>query len=210
MMMATKRCPYCGRLNTSSDQFCYNCENPLVYADDMGEPLPLDPLPDMESYRLAREDDEEAAPRPARLREGRRRQPSLLQLWVSGLARKVFLLCLSLGGFFLMALLAIWLTYDNFAAAMVVAGIFAFCVLLSLFLPDVALSRRHGKKAVAASLLSNLFLLAVVIPLLLWYLRARGYISGTGFLLLPLLVASVSFLMIGVLLSWGASRRAGR
>lgn len=200
-----KRCPYCGRLNTSSDQVCYSCENPLGYAEGPQELPPEDPL-DSHGLPLS----EEAGLQGSRVRSSRvlkRREPTLFQLALWGLIRKVFFLFLSLGGFFLMALLAIRLTYDNFTVAMTVVGIFAFCVLLSVFFPDCSLSRRYGKRVMLSSLISNSFLLALAFPLVLLYLQRKGYISNTSFLFLPMAIGAATFLLMGMFLSWWFSRR---
>lgn len=206
--MAMRRCPYCGRLNASGDLVCYNCDNPLTFSEgDMGETYSHIASPeicDEGSIGL------EFPARRKRLREVKKgRRLSLPRLWIYGLVRKIFLLCLSLGMFFLMALMAIWVAYDNSAVAMVVVAIFIAAMAFSIYYPDVQLSRRYGSKTILASLLSNMTLMAIIVPLAIFYLHRRGYVSGTDFLLLPVAGTVSLIVLLGVLASWIASRRQG-
>ncbi len=200
-----RRCPYCGRLNASGDFVCYNCENPLAWTPEEGNEAHL-------SGSLSRPrlegcwDDGPSRGRSRSRIERIRRTPSLLQLFVYGLVRKALFLFLSIGLFFTMALLAIWLTYDNFFVALLVVGVFLIAVLFALYYPDIRLSRRHGSKMIVASFLSNLTILAIITPLILLYLYRRGYVSGIDFLLFPLTGMTTLLLMLGAFASWLASR----
>lgn len=181
-----KTCPFCGRNNLDSDEYCFNCER---YLDAV-------PGPD-EELRLERE--------LSRIRVAK--TPSLIRMILSSLLHKVILGLLTLGGFFIMALLAIWISYDNSTVALVALAVFAFFLLSAVYYPDVRISRRVGIRGVLVALISNVLLLCMVLPPVLWFLRRRGYIAGIRAVLIHGWWAPVAFVVLGCLLAWLAGRK---
>ncbi len=182
-----KTCPWCGRNNLDSDEYCFNCER---YLDAVPGPE--------EELRLDRE--------LSRIRVTR--TPSLTRMVLSSLLRKVILGILALGGFFIMALLAIWISYDNSTVALVALAVFGFFLLLALYYPDVRVSRKVGMRGVIVALISNVLLLCLALPPALWFLRKRGYIAGIKPVLVHGWWAPVAFVVLGCFLAWMAGRGA--
>lgn len=181
-----KACPWCGRNNLDSDEYCFNCERNL------------DAVPDEEEgYELEEEIRRIRVYRP----------PSVLKLVVLSLLRKAFFALLALGAFFIFALIAIWVSYDNSVVALVALGILLAVLLLAFYYPDVKLSRRFGLRGVWVSLISNAVLLAVIMPPALWFMSSRGYIGGVWGFLANTWWAFLGFLVIGILLTWLSGRR---
>ncbi len=186
-MAGMKTCPWCGRNNLDSDDYCFNCERDLNAV----------PGPD-EELELERE-----------LRRIRvRRPPSLARLVILSLVQKVFLGMLALGAFSLLALLAIWVSYDNFTVALAVLGFLCLALMAAVYYPDIRVSRRLGPRGVVVSLISNAALLALALPVGLWFLERRGYISGIKDFALRIWWFPVSFLVLGCLVAWVSGRKA--
>ncbi|MGQ9537106.1 MAG: hypothetical protein ACUVT4_07770 [Actinomycetota bacterium] len=182
-----KTCPWCGRNNLDSDEYCFNCERDLNAVPGPDEELERE-------YELRR----------IRVR----RPPSLFRLVFSTLVCKVILGALALGAFFILALLAIWVTYDNFAVALAVLAFLCLALLAAAYYPDALVSRRVGTRGVLVSILSNAILLGLALPPSLWFLDRRGYISSMGGFLLRAWWFPVAFLILGCLVAWLAGRKA--
>lgn len=182
-----KACPWCGRNNLDSDDYCFNCER------DLG----------------AVPGEEEAFEYEEEIRRTRvHRPPSMLRLVIMSLLRKAVLALLALGAFFIFALLAIWISYDNSTVALVALGILGAALLIALCYPDARLARRVGLRGVWVSLISNLIILAICTPPALWFLSNRGYISGAWGFMARTWWAFLAFLALAMLVSWLAGRRA--
>ena len=182
-----KPCPWCGRNNLDSDEYCFNCERDL------------DAVPDEEyAYELERE--------VRRIRV--KKPPSVARLVFLSLLRKALFALLAAGFFFIFALIAIWVSYDNSVVALVALGVLGASMLVALYYPDIKLSRRVGTRGVLVSMIANLLLLAVCVPPLLWFLDRRGYIGGVWDFLGYTWWAYLAFLALGMLFSWLAGRRA--
>ena len=182
-----KPCPWCGRNNLDSDEYCFNCERDLNAV-----PGPEEEVWVKEEIRRIRV----------------RKPPSLLRLIFVSLLRKAVYGLLALGGFFIVALVAIWVSYDNSVVALAALALLCLAALLSVYGPDARLSRKIGIRGVWVSALANLILLGVCVPPSLWFLSYRGYISGV----LPFLArtwwAYPVFLALGCLVSWLAGKKA--
>ncbi|MDI6872752.1 hypothetical protein [Candidatus Solincola sp.] len=182
-----KTCPWCGRNNLDSDEYCFNCERDLNAVPEPDEELELER--ELRRIRV-------------------RRPPSLVRLIVSSLVRKVVLGILALGAFFIFALLAIWISYDNSTVALAALAFLCLALLAAVYYPDARLSRKVGTRGVLVSLLSNAILLAAVLPPGLWFLERRGYISGMKDFMLRTWWFPVAFLLLGCLVAWLSGRRA--
>jgi hypothetical protein len=180
-----KPCPWCGRNNLDSDEYCFNCERSL------------DAVPDQE-YALELEE------------EIRRRRvykpPSMLKLVLVSLAYKIVLAALAMGAFFAFVLVAIWVSYDNDVLALVALGILGVAMLCALYYPDIKASRRIGVKGILVSALANLIILCLSLPPVLWYLSRRGYIAGIGSFFSSYWWAFLAFLVVGCVVSWLSGR----
>ena len=138
-----KACPWCGRNNLDSDEYCFNCERDL------------NAVPDEEDAReLEREISRVRVHKP----------PSTLRLVLISLLRKIVMAMLALGAFFIFALIAIWVSYDNSSIAVAALILLSVAMLGALYYPDIRLSRRVGIRGVLVSLLTNVILLAVFAP----------------------------------------------
>lgn len=182
-----KTCPWCGKENMDSDEHCFHC----------GKILDVAPEPD-EEKELRRE----------RERARIRRPPSLARLIAVSFLRKVFFLLLAVGAFFLLALLAIWVSYDSTTAALVVLAFLGAALLFGLYYPDVTISRRIGTRGVIVSLVSNLVIVGGGFTAVLFFLSARGYIGGVLPAAVKIWWAPVIVLFLGLLLSWLVGRKA--
>ncbi len=182
-----KPCPWCGRNNLDSDDYCFNCERDLHAV-----PGPEDEVWVEEEMRRIRV----------------RRPPSLLRMILLSLLRKAIYGLLALGGFFIFALIAIWVSYDNSVVALAALALLCLSVLLSVYGPDARLSRKIGIRGVWISAASNAILLAACVPPALWFLSHRGYISGILHFLARTWWAYAGFLALGCLVSWLAGRKA--
>jgi hypothetical protein len=182
-----KACPWCGRNNLDSDEYCFNCERDL------------NAVPDEEDAReLERE-----------IRRIRVQKPSsIVRLVLMSILRKVVLSMFALGAFFIMVLLAIWISYDNTTVFLVLLGILGAAVLLAFYYPDIRLSRKIGTRGALVSIIANVILLVLLMPPVLWFLDRRGYISSAWDFLAKTWWAYPAFLLLGILLSWLAGRRA--
>jgi hypothetical protein len=181
-----KICPWCGRNNLDSDEYCFNCERYL------------DAKPDAEEIR-----DLEREKRLIRVQK----PPSIARLGLSSILRKALYLILALGIFFIFALLSIWVSYDNTPMFLAAVAVMGGAVICALYIPDVLLSRRIGTKGALVSVLSNGILLALLLPPALMFLERRRYISGAWDVLSKTWWAIVAFLVVGALISWIAGRR---
>jgi hypothetical protein len=182
-----KACPWCGRNNLDSDDYCFNCERDL------------NAVPDEEDAReLERE-----------IRRIRVQEPSsIVRLVLMSLLRKVVLSMLALGAFFIMVLLAIWISYDNTTVFLVLLGVLGAAVLAAFYYPDIKLSRKAGTRGALVSIIANVILLVLLMPPVLWFLSRKGYISGAWDFMAKTWWAYPAFLVLGILLSWLAGRRA--
>lgn len=181
-----KTCPWCGRKNLDSDDYCFNCERPL------------DAEPGEEE---ARELEEEIR------RIHVYKPPSILKLTAISILRKAVFAILALGAFFCIALIAIWVSPDNSAVALAALCILVAAMLLAFYYPDVKLARKFGRRGIPVSLLSNIVLLGVALPPSLWFLSSRQYISGVWGFLARTWWGYAAFLVLGVILAWLAGRR---
>jgi hypothetical protein len=182
-----KACPWCGRNNLDSDEYCFNCERDLNAVPDEEDAFELE-----EEIRRTRV----------------YKPPSMLKLVLISLLRKGMLAALALGAFFIFALISIWVSYNNSVVALVALGVLVAAMLLALYYPDVKLSRRVGLRGVWVSLISNAILLAVLLPPTLWFLSNRGYIAGAWDFLANAWWAFLAFLVLGLLIAWLSGRRA--
>lgn len=182
-----RTCPWCGRKNLDSDDYCFNCEKPLDAEPDEEEALELE-------------------------EEIRRihvfKPPSIFKLTLISLLRKAFFSLLALGGFFVVALTAIWVSPDNSVLALVALCVLGLALLASLYYPDIKLARKVGNRGIAVSLLANIILLGAVLPPALWFLSDRRYISSAWNFLGKTWWGFAAFLALGVILAWLAGRRA--
>jgi len=182
-----KACPWCGRNNLDSDEYCFNCERDLNAVPDEDD-----------AFELEQEIKRTRVYRP----------PSILKLVMISLLRKVMFLTFALGVFFIFALIAIWVSYDNSVVALVALGVLGVAVLIALLYPDIRLSRRVGLRGVWVSLISNLVLVGCLTPPVLWFLSNRGYIAGAWDFLSKAWWAFLAVLVLGLLVSWLSGRRA--
>ena len=182
-----KPCPWCGRNNLDSDEYCFNCERDLNAAPG-------------EEEAFAYEEE--------RRRIRVYKPPSMLRLVTMSLLRKFVLAVLASGGFFIFALIAIWLSYDNSTVAMVALGFLGAAMLVALCYPDVKLAQRVGMRGVWVSLISNLIILVICTPPTLWFLSSRGYIAGAWDFMGGTWWAFLAFLALAMIISWLAGRRA--
>ena len=181
-----KICPWCGRNNLDSDEYCFNCERYL------------DAKPDAEEIRdLEREKRRIHVQKP----------PSIARLVLSSILRKALYLILALGIFFIFSLLSIWVSYDNTPMFLAAVAIMVGAVICALYIPDVLLSRRIGTKGALVSGFSNGILLLLLLPPTLMFLDSRGYISGAWDVLSNTWWMIAAFLVVGVLISWISGRR---
>jgi hypothetical protein len=182
-----KACPWCGRNNLDSDEYCFNCERDLDAVPDAEEALELEH--EIRHTRVYR-------------------PPSIPRLVIMSLLRKIILALLAFGAFFIIALVAIWVSYDNTVVFLVVTGVMGAAVLAALYYPDAMLSRKVGLRGVWVTLISNTILLVVLAPPTLWFMSRRGYIGGASGFLVNWWWAFLAFLAVGILISWLAGRRA--
>jgi hypothetical protein len=182
-----KACPWCGRNNLDSDEYCFNCERDLNAVPD-----------EEEEFELEQEIRRTRVYKP----------PSMIRLILISLLRKGIFALLALGAFFIFALIAIWVSYDNSVVALVALGVLGAAMLLALYYPDIKLSRRVGLRGVWVSLISNVVILAVFLPPALWFLSNRGYIAGAWGFLANTWWAFLAFLVLGLLIAWLSGRRA--
>jgi hypothetical protein len=182
-----KACPWCGRNNLDSDEYCFNCERDL------------DAVPGQEE---AFEYEEEIR----RIRV--HRPPSMLRLVLAALVHKALFVLLALGAFFIFALIAIWVSYDNSVVALVDLGFLGLALLVALCYPDARTARKVGMRGVWVSLISNFIILGVCAPPALWFMSSRGYISGVRDFLASYWWGFLAVIALGAFVSWLAARRA--
>jgi hypothetical protein len=182
-----KACPWCGRNNLDSDEYCFNCERNLNASPDEDEAFEYE-----EEIRRIRV----------------YKPPSIFKLVLITLLRKALLAVLALGAFFIFALIAIWVSYDNSTVALAVLVVLAAALLLALCYPDARLARRVGLRGLWVSLISNLIILGACTPPILWFLSSRGYISGAWDLLAGYWWCFPAFLALALLITWLSGRRA--
>jgi len=182
-----KACPWCGRNNLDSDEYCFNCERDLSAAPD-----------DSEAFAYEEEIRRTRVYRP----------PSMLRLVLMSLLRKTVLAVLALGAFFIFALVAIWISYDNSIVALVALGVLGTALLIALCYPDAKLSRRIGLRGIWVSLISNAVILTVVTPPALVFLSRRGYIAGVWDFLARTWWGFLAFFVLAMLIAWLFGRRA--
>ncbi|MBC7229169.1 MAG: hypothetical protein H5T74_02100 [Actinobacteria bacterium] len=182
-----KPCPWCGRNNLDSDEYCFNCERDLDAVPD-----------DTEAFELEEQIRRVRVQRP----------PSFLRLTLMSLLHKVIYGILALGLFFIFVMVAIWVSYDNTAVALAALAVLGLSLLAALYYPDVKIARRAGVRGVLVSLVTNALALGTTLPPALWYLSRRGYISGGWGVMARTWWAVPALLFLGCLFSWLAGRRA--
>jgi hypothetical protein len=182
-----KACPWCGRNNLDSDKYCFNCERDLNAIP--GEEETLEMEQEIRRTRVYK-------------------PPSVLKLVLVSILRKVIMAILGMGAFFIFALVAIWVSYDNNIVAIVALGVLGTALLCALYYPDIKVSRRIGSRGIVVSLFSNIVILLIFLPPILWYLSSRGYIAGIWSFLGLYWWAILAFLLVGVIITWMAGRGA--
>jgi len=182
-----KACPWCGRNNLDSDEYCFNCERDLNAVPD-----------EEDAFEYEEEIKRTRVSRP----------PSLFKLVLISLLRKMMFVALALGAFFIFALIAIWVSYDNSIVALVALVVLGAATLFALYYPDAKLSRRVGLRGVWVSLISSLILLGIFVPPVLWFLSRRNYIAGVWDFLSNTWWAFLGVLVLGMLIAWLSGRRA--
>jgi hypothetical protein len=176
-----KACPWCGRNNLDSDEYCFNCERDLNAVP--GEE---------QTYELEREIRRTRVYKP----------PSLSKMVLASILRKMILSMLAMGAFFAFVLIAIWVSYDNDIVFMVAVGILGLALVCALYYPDIKASRRIGTKGIAVSVLANTAMMCISLPPVLWYLSSRGYIAGVWNFLGDYWWAVAGFLALGMIIAW--------
>jgi hypothetical protein len=187
-----QRCPKCGVRNLDSDIVCFNCEEVLTGPAATGKPADFPAVPDVES----------TVRRP-------KTRTSFIGLVLGALLYKFFLLLLAFGLFSIFALLVIWLAYDNTAAAVTSFIILGIAVLCALFYPDIARARLNGRMGGFVAFLSDLIILLVFLPPILYVVEkkvngAAGYVLDYYWAIIGLLAEAFLF---GFLFGFRAWRR---
>lgn len=182
-----KACPWCGRNNLDSDEYCFNCERDLNAVP--GEEQALELEREMRRTRVYK-------------------PPSMLSMVLVSILRKMVLIALAAGAFFAFVLIAIWVSYDNDIVFLVALGILIVALLCALYSPDIRASRRIGNRGIMVSVLSNTAILLLSLPPILWYLSSRGYITGTWEFFGNYWWAVVAFLALGMIIAWLAGIRS--
>ncbi len=182
-----KACPWCGRNNLDSDEYCFNCERDLNAVPGEEEEFEYE-----EEIRRTRV----------------YKPPSMVRLVLMSLLRKGLFALLAGGAFFIAALIAIWVSYDNSVVFLVALVVLGAALALALYYPDIKLSRKVGLRGVWVSLISNMVLLAVLLPPILWFLSTRGYVAGVWDFLVDTWWGFLAFLVLGLLIAWLSGRRA--
>ncbi len=187
-----QRCPKCGVRNLDSDIVCFNCEGILSgpTADNAEEVLAA--VPEVESTV--------SRPKP---------RTSFIGLVLGALLYKFFLLLLAFGLFSIVALLVIWLAYDNTFAAVTSFIVLGVAVLCALFYPDIARARLNGRMGGFVAVLSDLIILLVFLPPILYVVEkkvngAAGYVLDYYWAIIGLLAEAFLF---GFLFGFRAWRR---
>jgi hypothetical protein len=182
-----KTCPWCGRNNLDSDDYCFNCENDLNAVPDEDESVELDF--ELRKTRVVK-------------------SPSLLRLVLVSLLRKVLLALLALGAVFIFVLIAMKVSYDNNGVAIAALAFMGAVLLAALYYPDMRISRKVGNKGILISVIANLILLAMVVPPTLYFLSSRGYIGDVWNVVGKLWWTVPAYLLLGCAIAWLAGRRA--
>lgn len=181
-----KACPWCGRNNLDSDEYCFNCER------DLGA------TPDEEQIiELEREIHRKRVYKP----------PSIFKLVLISILRKVIMAVLATGAFFIFVLVAIWVSYDNNIVALTALGVMGAALLCALYYPDIKVSRRVGARGILVSIMANVVVMGIFIPPALWYLSNRGYIAGFWIFVGQYWWGAVAYLALGIIIAWLAGRR---
>jgi hypothetical protein len=182
-----KTCPWCGRNNLDSDDYCFNCEKDLNAVPD-----------EEDSYEIEME-----------LRRTRvSRAPSLLRLVLISILRKVLLAVLALGAVFVFVFIAMAVSYDSNIVAIIALAFMGIVLLAALYYPDVRISRKIGNKGILVSVIANLILMVVAIPPVLFFLSTRGYISSVWHIVARIWWTVPAYLALGCLMAWLSGRRA--
>ncbi|MDY6795929.1 MAG: hypothetical protein SWK76_11745 [Actinomycetota bacterium] len=181
-----RTCPWCGRSNLDSDEYCFNCERSL------------DATPSDEDFR-----ELERETRKIRLKK----PPSIAGMIFMSILKKLLFILLALGVFCIFALVAIWVSYDSAALSLAVLAVLGFAVLYACYYPDYDLSRRIGVRGTFVSVISNVILLGIILPPSLWFLSRRGYISGSWHFLSRTWWGLLAFVILGGLIAWLAGYR---
>jgi hypothetical protein len=180
-----KACPWCGRNNLDSDEYCFNCERDLNATPGVEETIELEQ--EIRKTRVYK-------------------PPSILKLVSISILRKIIMAILGMGAFFIFALVAIWVSYNNNIVALVALGVLGTALLCALYYPDIKVCRRIGNQGILVSFLANIIVLVIFTPPVLWYLSSRGYIAGAWYFMEDYWWAFVAFLVLGVLIAWLAAR----
>ncbi|OFW69516.1 MAG: hypothetical protein A2V52_03650 [Actinobacteria bacterium RBG_19FT_COMBO_54_7] len=132
----------------------------------------------------------------------------MLRLVLISILRKILLALLAVGAAFIFALIAMKVSYESDAVAIAALAFLGAALLCALYYPDVRISRKIGNKGIIVSGISNLILLAVTIPPMLYFLSSRGYIGGVANLLVKTWWTVPAYLALGCLMAWLSGRRA--
>ncbi len=177
-----QRCPRCGVRNLDSDIVCFNCEGLLLgVGQEGGSPG---------THAAAQTDMPEGAARvPAVKSEsmpGVRRQgvgaPSFGSLLLGALLYKLLGLLLAFGLFSIVALVVMQLDYTNPTAFFVSLGLLGAGSLGALLYPGVRRAMINGRKGGLVALLSDLIILALLVPPLVVYMEKK--LSGASEMIL--------------------------
>jgi hypothetical protein len=187
-----QRCPKCGVRNLDSDIVCFNCEEILSGPAGVAAAADFPAVPDVES----------TVRRP-------KARTSFLGLVLGALLYKFFLLLLAFGLFCIVALLVMWLAYDNTFAAVTSFIVLGAAFLFALFYPDIARARLNGRMGGFVAFLSDLVILLVIFPPILYIVNekvngAAGYVLDYYWVIIGLLAEAF---LIGFFFGFRAWRR---
>jgi len=182
-----KTCPWCGRNNLDSDEYCFNCEKDLNAVPDSDDSFELEM--EMRRTRVAK-------------------APSIFRLVLISILRKILLALLALGGTFIFVFTAMAVSYENDIVAIAALSFFGAALLCALYYPDVRISRRIGNKGIIVSAIANLILIALLTPPALYFLSNRGYIGDLANLFGKIWWTVPAYLALGCLMAWLSGRRA--
>jgi hypothetical protein len=182
-----KTCPWCGRNNLDSDDYCFNCEKDLNAVPNEEESIEVEM--ELRRTRVSR-------------------TPSISRLVLISILRKVLLVLLALGAVFIFVLIAMAVSYDNNGVAIAALSFMGLVLLCALYYPDIRISRRVGNKGIIISAIANLILLVIVIPPVLYFLSTRRYIDSVWNVVGKIWWAAPAFIVLGCLMAWLSSRKA--
>lgn len=203
-----QRCPRCGVRNLDSDIVCFNCEELLLGESQRDRSQGPEPFPAEggrpESAGTPAAGELESL-RPAR---GRGKVPNFASLLAGALLQKALGLLLAFGLFSIVAMFIMWLDYTNPPAFFASLGVLAAASLAALLYPGIRRAGLNGRKGGLVALLSDLAILAAVLPPAIIYLEKK--LSGASELILRYYWAIPALLGLDFLLSQLAGYLSGR